>query len=179
MQNRWGHKLTKGQKVLVTLARGGTSTEVIARFETKGAYAEAYGPRVICRSGRNASLDDCRPMQSLTIPPAPWFVRWVKSAGPQQTLTIEHESGNVRSVLATVNGEQIAEEHGRAPDIALLLANAPLLLAFARTLRDAMNASDATHETFRDSGADVVEILWQTFTAADVRALVDQFDSLT
>lgn len=64
--NRWGHKLTVGMPVRVCHPRGGHVDGTIARIETSGAYAKAYGPRVILATGGSASVDDCKPLPSAT-----------------------------------------------------------------------------------------------------------------
>jgi hypothetical protein len=58
--NRWGAKLAIGNRVLMTRPRGDPVTGVIVRFETKGEFARAYGPRVILDCSMSGSIDDCR-----------------------------------------------------------------------------------------------------------------------
>lgn len=59
MKNRFGIDLRKGDTVSVAHPRGGRFTATVKDFETKGAFALAYGPRVIFTNGMSASLDDC------------------------------------------------------------------------------------------------------------------------
>lgn len=63
--NRWGHSLQVGMPVLVRHPRATPgelpTRHTIAKFETSGAYAKAYGPRVILESGGSASIDDVSP----------------------------------------------------------------------------------------------------------------------
>lgn len=67
--NRWGVKLLVGDTVRVGHISGGSSIDKIKGFETTGAYAKAYGPRVLLESGMTCSPDDCIPQgpQRLTI----------------------------------------------------------------------------------------------------------------
>ena len=59
--NRYRQRLTVGQRVRYHLPRGGTETGTITGFETKGAFARAYGPRVQL-GARTVSADDCTPI---------------------------------------------------------------------------------------------------------------------
>lgn len=58
--NRWGARLEVGAPVTVVHPRGGETRSTIARIETSGEYARAYGPRVVLATGGSASVDDCR-----------------------------------------------------------------------------------------------------------------------
>ncbi len=71
-----------------------------------------------------------------THPSSPWFLRDARKFGLSENrmLTVEHESGSLRSVLATVNEAHICPEHGDFLAIARLIAAAPELLAALKKL---------------------------------------------
>lgn len=60
--NRYRQTLTVGQRVRWVHPRGGHEVGAITRFETTGAFARAYGPRVHLDTGAICAADDCSPL---------------------------------------------------------------------------------------------------------------------
>jgi len=58
--NRWGARIEVGQPVTMALPRGGYVDGIIAKIETEGEFALAYGARVTLDNGTTGSVDDCR-----------------------------------------------------------------------------------------------------------------------
>ncbi len=57
--NRFGTRLTVGDYVRVTLARGGYSYGTIYSFDYASDYAKAYGPHATLTCGGYVCIHDC------------------------------------------------------------------------------------------------------------------------